>query len=170
MDLILDALQSQVSPDVVVYADAAVPLRPGVRFLPTLARGEWGSMTQARSGFAAVSLLGLYAVIVSRWVGEAIAGTWSGGAASVMAVQMLPIIASLQIVSPLRAQALRDRRQPDGRRRGVFIAPEITIFLCPTPVGLSASDELVRFEVVITGQDGGTLGSATHETTLRTSL
>lgn len=50
---------------------------------------------------------------------------------------------------------------------GVFIAPEITIFLCPTPVGLSASDELVRFEVVITGQDGGTLGSATHETTLR---
>ena len=129
MDLILDALQSQVSPDVVVYADAAVPLRPGVRFLPTLARGEWGSITQARSGFAAVSLLGLYAVIVSRWVGEAIAGTWSGGAASVMAVQMLPIIASLQIVSPLRAQALRDRRQPDGRRRGVFIAPEgIVIF------------------------------------------
>ena len=39
------------------------------------------------------------------------------------------IIASLQIVSPLRAQALRDRRQPDGRRRGVFIAPEgIAIF------------------------------------------
>ena len=129
MDLILDALQSQVSPDVVALADAAVPLRPGVRFLPTLTRGEWGSITQARSGFAAVSLLGLYAVIVSRWVGEALAGTWSGGAASVMAVQMLPIIASLQIVSPLRAQALRDRRQPDGRRRGVFIAPEgIVIF------------------------------------------
>ncbi len=42
---------------------------------------------------------------------------------------MLPIIAGLQIVSPLRAQALRDRRQPEGRRRGVFIAPEgIVIF------------------------------------------
>lgn len=46
-------------------------------------------------------------------------------------------------------------------------ALDITVFICPTPVGLDAVDTQVRFEVLVLDADGGTLATENLETTLR---
>lgn len=52
---------------------------------------------------------------------------------------------------------------PDG---GVWVSEQFPIFMCPTPVGVSVSNETVTIEVEATARDGGILGRSTGTTTL----
>lgn len=125
MEEVVGAYHADVAPEVQALTDATRPLPAGAVFWPTLAVDDGEAGFDWHGTIGVVGWVGIYVVSMYRWIGALWAGTFEGDAVETfLALHVVMVFPAAWIVYPRWQRAQRDRPQPAGRRRGVFLLPE----------------------------------------------